>query len=273
MRVRKRSLPSGWYPGSASQAEESIRRMARSIPLPGRGGCAGIAPHAGWEFSGSLALRVLSCIATGMDTIVIIGGHLASTDGIMLYGAEAFDTPLGLLESDTELAQSLREATGATETDDADNTVEIQLPLLKFAAPKERVVGMRAPPSSRAEHLGECIADSAARLGRKVGVLGSTDLTHYGPGYGFTPAGGEAVAWVRDVNDRRFIDAALAMDIPSVLERSRRERSACSAGGAVAAISFARAHGVSGGTLLDYRTSYEIHPSESFVGYAAILFS
>ena len=75
------------------------------------------------------------------------------------------------------------------------------------------------------------------------------------------------------MNDRRLIDAALSMDIPAVLDRSRRERSACSAGGAVAAISFARARGVMHGELLQYRTSHEIHESDSFVGYAGILFS
>jgi AmmeMemoRadiSam system protein B len=208
-----------------------------------------------------------------MDTIVIIGGHLASSDGIMIYGEDAFETPLGLVEADGELRESLGMAMHATEDHETDNTVEIQLPFVRFAAPQARVVGMRAPPSTLAERLGECIAETASMLGRKVAVLGSTDLTHYGPGYGFTPAGSEAVPWVRDVNDRRLIDAALSMDIPSVLDRSCRERSACSAGGAVGAISFARARGVREGVLLQYRTSYEIHQSDSFVGYAGILFS
>ena len=166
-----------------------IERMRRSFPARNATGCAGIAPHAGWEFSGSLALQVISCIATGMDTIVIIGGHLASSDGIMIYTEDAFETPLGLVEADRELREGLGKRFHLAEDAETDNTVEIQLSLVRFAAPKARVVGLRAPPSTLAEKLGECIAETASLLGRHVAVLGSTDLTHYGPGYGFTPAG------------------------------------------------------------------------------------
>jgi AmmeMemoRadiSam system protein B len=275
MRLRTRSLPRGWYPGSREQTVSAVEGMARSLPAPETHGCAGIAPHAGWEFSGSLALQVLSCISTGMDTIVIIGGHLASADGIMCCLEDAFETPLGPIPADSELVQALSRTLDVTPDVEADNTVEIQLPLLKYVAPRAHIVALRAPPSPKAQRLGECIAQAADRLGRTVAVLGSTDLTHYGHSYGFAPRGegAEALRWVREVNDRRFIEAAIAMDIAAVLERSRNERSACSAGGAVAAISFARARGATAGQLLHYCTSHDIHPSESFVGYAGILYS
>ena len=81
------------------------------------------------------------------------------------------------------------------------------------------------------------------------------------------------LAWVREVNDRRFIDAVLAMDVEAVIERALGERSACSAGGALAAMGFARERGVSRGELLRYCTSRDVHPAESFVGYAGIVFS
>ena len=69
-----------------------------------------------------------------------------------------------------------------------DNTVEIQLPFLRYLAPKVMALGMRAPPSAQAVALGEAVARTAAALGRRVAVAGSTDLTHYGSNYGFSPA-------------------------------------------------------------------------------------
>jgi AmmeMemoRadiSam system protein B len=146
---------------------------------------------------------------------------------------------------------------------------------VRYLFPRAKVLGMRAAPSRDADRLGRALAESARGLGRKVGVAGSTDLTHYGSSYGFSPAGSgnKALRWVREVNDHRFIESLLAMEFDSALERALRERSACSAGGALAALSFARENGVREGKLLRYSTSFDVHPAESFVGYAGILYS
>jgi AmmeMemoRadiSam system protein B len=75
------------------------------------------------------------------------------------------------------------------------------------------------------------------------------------------------------VNDHQLIQRMLALDLEGTIERALHDRSACSAGGALAAMSFARERGVSGGSLLQYMTSYEVSPASSFVGYAGILYS
>ena len=275
MRVRKRYLPPGWYPGAEEQARDAIRKMENAaVPEPTTG-IAGIVPHAGWEFSGGLAFEVLSRISRTMDTIVIIGGHLGPTDGILCAFEDSYETPLGPLQADLELLDQIRAVLPVTEDRSADNTVEVQLPFVRYLFPRARVLGMRAPPSHDAARLGKVLAMAAQTIGRRVAVAGSTDLTHYGAGYGFAPAGSgkKALRWVREVNDRRFIESLLAMDSDMALERALKERSACSAGGALAALSFARENGVREGKLLRYMTSFDVHPAESFVGYAGILFS
>ncbi len=275
MRVRRRCLPPGWYPDTAEQTRQAIDELAEKLPADGATGVAGVAPHAGWEFSGGIALEVLSRIARGMDTIVIIGGHLGPADGILCAFEDSFETPLGPLAADRELLDALGRAVKLFEDRHQDNTVEIQLPFIRYLAPGARVLGMRAPPSPEAETLGAAIAEAAGGLGRKVAVMGSTDLTHYGPNYGFAPAGSgqTGLRWVKDVNDKRIIDCLLALDTGLALERALRERSACSVGGALAAMGFARSRGVRHGTLLSYATSQDIHPEESFVGYAGVLYS
>jgi MEMO1 family protein len=275
MRVRKRYLPPGWYPGAADQAKSAIERMARSLPPHDVNGIAGIVPHAGWEFSGAVAFEVLSRISRSMDTIVIIGGHLGPADGILCAFEDAYETPLGPIEADLSLLEEVRREMPIREDRTADNTVEVQLPFVRYLFPSAKVLGMRASPSQDAGTLGVALAAAARRLGRTIGVAGSTDLTHYGTNYGFCPAGGgeKALRWVRETNDRRFIDAVLAMDFDLALERAARERSACSAGGALVAMSFARECGIQQGSLVRYMTSFEVHPGESFVGYAGILYA
>lgn len=272
--VRKRFLPPGWYPSGTEDTTETILAMSRLLPKGDGDAVAGVVPHAGWEFSGTLALEVMACISRSIDTIVIIGGHLGPSDGILCFMEDSFETPLGQMTADGELRDWLVESLGITEDRSPDNSVEVQLPFARYLFPRARLVGLRAPPSPRAVRLGAAIAAAGRRLGRKIAVIGSTDLTHYGPNYGFSPAGrGErALTWVRDVNDRHMVDALTAMDSPSVLELASRERSACSAGGALGAVSFAREMGVTKGRLLRYMTSREVHPAESFVGYAGVLY-
>jgi AmmeMemoRadiSam system protein B len=278
MRVRKRSLPPGWYPEGAEEALREIQGMlssASAASTPEAPARAGVMPHAGWYFSGRLALEVLSSLARGIDTIVIIGGHLRSTDRIVCCPEDAYDTPFGEIRVDVPLREALSSSMDMLEDRERDNTVEIQLPFLRYLAPKAMALGMRAPPSSPAVALGEAVARTAAALGRRVAVAGSTDLTHYGGNYGFSPAGvgDTALRWVREVNDRRIVECMLALDIDGALERAARERSACSIGGAAAAMSFARATGARSGRLLGYMTSHDIRPDESFVGYAGIIYS
>jgi hypothetical protein len=232
-------------------------------------------PHAGWHFSGRLALEVLSSLARGIDTIVIIGGHMGSADGIVSAFEDAYDTPLGELKADLELLRALPSSLDIAEDRERDNTVEVHLPLVRYLAPGVMVLGMRAPASSRAADLGKAIADAAAVLGRRVSVAGSTDLTHYGSNYGFSPMGegAKAAHWVREVNDRRILQSMLDLDIDGAVLRAQREKSACSIGGAAAAMSFARESGASNATLVGYMSSFDVQPGTSFVGYAGILYA
>jgi MEMO1 family protein len=281
MGARKRFLPAGWYPDTAEGTLREIREMHATAVVPdespadrARQAWAGILPHAGWRFSGRLALEVLSALTRGIDTIVIIGGHMGSSDRIVAAFEDTYATPLGDLNADLDLLQALPRGLDIGEDRERDNTVEVHLPLVRYLSPGLMVLGMRAPSSSRAADLGKSIADAAARLGRRVAVAGSTDLTHYGSNYDFSPAGqgAEALRWVREVNDRRVLDAMLSLDVEASIQRARDERSACSIGGAAAAMGFARESGASEGTLVGYMTSFDVQPGPSFVGYAGILY-
>jgi AmmeMemoRadiSam system protein B len=274
MKIRRRCLPYGWYPSSPDAVRESVRGFLVECPPAEPRASAVVAPHAGWEFSGAVAAAAAASLRRAAGCIVVVGGHLGPRDAVRAAFEDAFETPLGPLSADVELLEAVRQRIAVEEDRAGDNTVEVQLPLLAALFPHARVVAFRAPPSGRARELGEAIRDAAAGLGREAVVLGSTDLTHYGPSYDFAPRGqGEAaVRWVREVNDRRFLDALLALDGDEAVGRALRERSACSPGAAAAAVAFARAGGATGARLLHYRTSLDVMEAPSFVGYAAVAF-
>jgi len=283
MPIRRRGLPRGWYPDDPP----ALRDLVSSWTASGSGGgmaVAAVAPHAGWTFSGRLAARAAAslapAIASGASTVAVFGGHLPPGAQPLAAAESGYDTPLGPIEADLELLEALRtslapgSATGLGQDDDPDNTVEVLLPIVAALFPGVRVLWLRAPNDRSSIGLGEALAAAATYLGRALVCLGSTDLTHYGPNYGFSPKGrGKAAEdWVRETNDRRFIDALLAMDAPEALALAESERSACSAGAAAAALSFARSSGAERAALLGYSTSLEARRDDSFVGYAAVAF-
>jgi AmmeMemoRadiSam system protein B len=276
MRLKRRYLPEGWYPSSESRTRKKIEDFLRELgPVEeAEERVAGILPHAGWDFSGKLALDVARRMGSSHTCVAVVGGHLGSHEGIYASFEEAFETPLGVLQGNLALLRAVEETVPLIEDTLADNTVEVQLPFIKYLYPESTVVCFRAAPSEEAHKLGRVLWKAAEALGERVVLLGSTDLTHYGDSYGFAPRGygNEAVTWVKDVNDRRFLDALLSMEWERAVDLALRERSACSAGAAVTAVSFASAGGVERGTLLNYMTSWDVLPSSSFVGYAGILY-
>lgn len=271
-RIHHPGLPAGWYPRGMNGVRSFLQNSGQEAGIAC--GCACIVPHAGWSFSGKTAARGISSLAP-CDVIVLAGGHLGTGDSIQLLPFSAYDTPAGFIETDHELAAAVQSGFKVIFNSGVDNTTEVQLPMIAFFHPETPVVVLRVPPSECAGELGIFLAHYQKERSIKVGVIGSTDLTHYGPGYDFTPRGEtrEAYGWVREVNDKRFITAAMKGDTQQLLQLSLAERSACSAGAAAAAASFAFAAGCSRSELLEYTTSYDVMPSENLVGYAAVLYS
>ncbi len=277
MAVRRRMLPVGWYPASPEGCREEIADFVRGTPpLPaGMRVMGGIVPHAGWFFSGRLAARVLYLASRTLQprVVAVFGGHLGAGSPPLLVDDDGWETPLGVIDMATEFFQPLQAAVPCRPEPPGDNTIEIQLPLVKHFFPEARLLAVRAPHSRQAVALGQAVARIARDLNQSLLAIGSTDLTHYGPNYGWAPKGygAAAVKWVKEVNDKQFVERALALDADGVLQAGVRDQSACSSGGAAAAIAAAKALGADKAHLVDYYTSYDVMPGDSFVGYAGIV--
>ncbi len=277
MSTRPRILPVGWYPNSAEECKIEIERFQRDFNPPQGEWRGGIAPHAGWYFSGKAAVRVISTIAGSMrpDRLVIYGGHLNSGSPI-IYTEDAWDTPFGPQSLDSSFAEeiiSMREAVPAGRGF-SDNTVEVLLPIVRSFFPDVQVIAVHSPASEKAVVLGAAVHTLLNEKGLRAVYVGSADLTHYGPNYGFTPKGSgvSAVQWVRDENDRSVVDKALAMDAQGIIADARSKHNTCSAGPIASVVASVSKYGLQKGRLLEYYTSYDVMPSTSFVGYAGIVF-
>ncbi|MCX8116496.1 MAG: AmmeMemoRadiSam system protein B [Desulfobacterota bacterium] len=281
MNIRRRNLPRGWYPVEKRECQREIESFLEGWSPPSglKGLKGGMVPHAGWYFSGKLAARVFHLLkqsAGKVDLIVLYGGHLGPDDLPRMVMENQWETPFGPMEIDTEVSKELGRRIDLKPESPAsgDNTLEIHLPMLRYFFPNSKLLTIRSPSSLQAIALGEEVGRISKQKGLSLLAVGSTDLTHYGPNYGFVSrgTGPSALRWVREENDRKFIDFALKMDAEGLIAHANEQDSACSAGAAASAIATCKYLGSVKGRLIDYYTSYDILPDESFVGYAGIVY-
>lgn len=188
--IRKPAVAGAFYPEDKETLEEAVQLF---LDRAERGDIEGrilalIVPHAGYAYSGQVAGYGYKQIqGRRINTAVIIcNSHTAYFPGIAIDESRAWQTPLGSIEVDKELASRLVDADSKIQYNSVvhsrDHTIEVQLPFL------ERVIkgDFKIVPLL----FGNTYDDSYKRLARllydNLGdddiVIISTDMSHY-PAY------------------------------------------------------------------------------------------
>ena len=290
MQTREPVVAGQFYPAHREACLREVRDCLEAMPsceaLPSAV-VGGIVPHAGWTFSGALAAAVFSAVKQRHETVhtFVIFGTAHSYFGTKpaVGDDEAWETPLGALQVDNTLRDRLLDNMVVVRDPSAhrsEHSIEVQLPFVKHLFPDARILPIVVPPNQAAVGLGEAAAGVPPEADRKMVYVGSTDLTHYGPRYGFTPMGqgSEGLRWASHVNDRAFIDLALGLEPERLLSAAIEKQNACGPGAAAATVAAARTLGAAKGHLVAYTNSNEVMRSKmraasrDSVGYAAIVF-
>lgn len=283
---KKRAVFAGtWYPGTSDECEAAILQYLGE----GRGRLqgdfvGGIVPHAGWHFSGSIAARVIASLVPGeerldaIDTILLFGAHMhrQSEPFIMTHGM--IETPFGDMEVDKALTEAIAAGVGirkrSPEKFPDENTFELQYPFIRYFFPRAKIVVAGVAPNGLAAIIGNMAVVEAKKLSRHIRIIGSTDMTHYGPDFGFSPAGTgqQAVDWVATENDRNAVRAMTEMDVERVLSQGLDHKNMCCPGAVAATLAACKKNGAVKAVELDYATSFERSRSDSFVGYSGLVY-
>jgi AmmeMemoRadiSam system protein B len=271
--VRKAAVAGTWYPGSAVeiQAEvESYLALAAVPPVPGR--LIGlVSPHAGLRYSGAVAAHGYALLRGCEDlTAVLVGpSHRVLFEGLAVFARGAFETPMGRVPIDEELADRLlashRFMVDSREPHRGEHSLEMQLPFLQHVVPGLRIVPVLVGHQGRpeVEALAEGLAEAVAER-EHVLLVASSDLSHYHP------------AAVANELDAAVVDDVRRFDAESLMARLTREPGhACGGGPMVAVMMAAAALGAHRASILSYGDSGDAgeHDKSRVVGYlsAALL--
>jgi AmmeMemoRadiSam system protein B len=282
MPFRAAEKAGSWYPATARSLEALLQDCLQEpqVEIPPGEPLAAVVPHAGLSFSGLTAGRAFRCLQpVAPDRVLIFGAvHTTALTAPAIWPEGDWQTPLGNVEVDAELAAALVE-NGVGEANPrphyGDNAIELQMPFIRYCFPEAKIVPIATPPQEGVEQAGRRAWETAAAAGHKTIAIGSTDLTHYGASFAWTPkgTGREALEFAR-ANDRQLLDLMVNQQADRIVPTAREQHSACGAGAAAATVAFAAAGGARG-VLLEQTTSYDIMPqgeASHFVGYGSVLF-
>lgn len=267
--VKEPSVAGAFYP---SEPEE-LRRMVKGYldaakPATAEGELIlAFAPHAGYIYSGGVAAYTYKALKTrNIKRIILLGpSHHSLFKGVSVYREGYMKTPLGLLEIDERLAESLiNEEKDARFYPDAfrkEHSLEVQFPFIQEALGNVKIVpilvGMLTKESFDfiTERLTEILKSDPQTI-----LLVSTDLSHY---HGYDEA--------REM-DNLVINDILNLSTEA-LERDLRSKRGemCGSYPAIIGLSVARRVGATHGVLLKYANSGDTAGRmDSVVGYASI---
>ncbi len=295
MRVREPQVAGSFYPADRGELVRVIEECfldkkfgpGRLPGPPGSSGVApvaGVAPHAGYSYSGPCAAHLYLVLGESgfrPDTVVVIGTNHTGYGGVFTTTSyfDAWETPLGLVPVDVEMVELLKKLDG----DLVDNvsahlgehSVEVQLPFLQYVyGAGFRLVPIVAMEASRgmAARLASAIVGAAEKLGRRVLVIASSDFTHHGPWYGYVVFTENVAENVRKL-DLSIIEEILRLDTEGFLRRvAETGATVCGVGAIAATIEYVRIVGGSARLLKYYNSGEKTGDETAVVGYASILF-
>lgn len=271
--IRKAAWAGQFYPAEPGLLRSQIQQFLDASDVDTSGKPMGlVVPHAGYIYSGQTAAAGYKTLL-GRDirtAIVISPSHAAVVRGISVYNGDAYETPLGVVPVNVELAQNIasfdEKIHYSSEGHEpgghrAEHALEVQLPFLQVVLQDFDIV----PVTFHDYTVENCLAIGTA-IAKNVSpdhsvVIASSDLYH---GYSY-----EECKRMDDLT----ISAVLSMDVESFIEGNLAgEYQACGAGPIGAMLTAAKSWGGDTVRLLAQTNSADVTGlrGDWTVGYASL---
>ena len=184
--IRKPVVAGTFYPASPKEIDKIVASVAlkEQTPIEAK---AVILPHAGYVYSGATAWRVLANAHLPPRLLLLGPNHTGLGAQVALADYTAWESPYGIHEVDPNLQAALAQIDGLaldTWAHQREHSLEVELPLLAKIQPGFRFSALTLSRLNLKDclRLGESIASifkSEARNGQPVGLVISTDMSHF----------------------------------------------------------------------------------------------
>ncbi len=277
--IRKPAVAGLFYESNPASLKKRIQWCFQHTLGPGKIPVRGnkhnirgmVVPHAGYVYSGPVAAHAYyQLIEDGYpDTFVILcPNHTGRGSGVSAMVKGEWETPLGSVEIDQELASLMVSKSSIIDTNpqahSQEHSCEVHLPFLQYFESDFKIVpvSMWMQDEETSLEMGQSIATAAQELKRNIVIIASTDFTHYQP------------QEIASRNDHLLLEAIARLDESQMYTLIRQHNiSMCGYGPVAAAIIASKILGASSAEILKYATSGDITGDySSVVGYGSLLF-
>lgn len=266
-KVRPAAVAGRFYNGSRQGLKKQIeglitKNAAREDVI------ACILPHAGYQYSGPVAAQTV-CRINLKDKIILLGpNHTGYGSEFSILTQGYWETPLGQVKIDSELAQNILKGSKFLKEDALahldEHSLEVELPFLQYFRDNFQIVpiAFMSADCKALKEIGAAIAEAIKKMGieDKTLVIASSDMTHYEPQAQAEKKDKEAINAILELNEDLLIEKVKQLDI-----------SMCGWAPVAAMLAAAKKLGAREAKLIKYQTSGDITgDKESVVGYAGI---
>lgn len=255
-----------FYPSDKSALERNLSSLCDKGQQKQKVlGC--IMPHAGYQYSGKTAGRVVSKIEV-KDRVIIIGpNHTGQGLPFSIYPQGQWSTPLGTVDVDEELADLLLSGCELLEEDYSahlfEHSLEVEIPFLQYFNEKVKIVPICVGGGnlSQWKKLGQDMARVVEEKRLDVLMVASSDMNHF-----------ESLE-VSKKKDKMALDEIIKLDEKALVEAvAKHDISMCGYMPVSILISYAKARSAKVAEVVDYTTSEEASgDTSSVVGYAGVI--
>lgn len=275
-RIRPAAVAGSWYPDDPDELAQTIDEMLETAnPIDGHP-IGLIVPHAGYVYSGQVAaagFRQLESAQYDVAVIIASDHQPPLSNPISVWSEGGFETPLGTVAVDAELAQALVAAdpriTFDPATHEGEHSIEIELPFLQRTCPSCSIVPVLM--GSADEDAVQALADALLALlpGRRAVVIASSDLSHY-PTYDDALVSDGATLGAIETGDPGRVRETIRTLMASGL--SNLATCACGEDPILVMMRVAQGLGANTVTILHYANSGDVSGDHSqVVGYGAVM--
>jgi AmmeMemoRadiSam system protein B len=264
--IRQPAVAGRFYPRAPNVLRADIQSYLSPRQATGPAlGC--VVPHAGYIYSGHVAGAVFARLALPQHCILMCPNHTGIGQPLAIMSAGSWQTPLGPVPIDTELAERLKQNFSFLSEDKeahrAEHAAEVELPFLQALRSDVQFVPIAIGTGRYEilEGLGNAIANVLQKHNQPVLIIASSDMNHY-----------ENDSITR-IKDHKAIDRILAFDAKGLFDVVMKEEiSMCGYGPTVAMLTAARQLGATKAELVKYATSGDVSGDRDMVvGYAGLV--
>ncbi|MCF7916665.1 MAG: AmmeMemoRadiSam system protein B [Candidatus Omnitrophica bacterium] len=185
--IRKDIASGQFYPENQEEINNFIQKLAPKENLSRCKAKGVIVPHAGYPFSGKVAINTLAKIAAPKNIIMLGPNHTGLGKDFSLSSAQSWQTPCGEVKINQPLSEKILNAGSHIQKDSlahkAEHSLEVELPILQYFFKDFQIVPISCNLADKelyqnvATQINEGLKDGSSQ----TLILASTDLTHYEP--------------------------------------------------------------------------------------------